>query len=79
MIRISSIKLPVKEIRNLFKGKGAIGDASQNIFKNNIYMYLRNYQFDNRDRQTVCSILGFDIKNMLLEEQKVLAIMDKQL
>ncbi len=79
LIRISSIKLPIKEIRNLFKGKEAVGDASQNIFKNNIYMYLRNYQFDNRDRQTVCSILGFDIKNMLLEEQKMIAIMDKQL
>ncbi len=72
MIRIATTRLPVTEIKALFNRKRAIEHTSQNILKNNIYMYLSSYQFDSKDRQAICSILGFNMKDVLLEEQKLL-------
>lgn len=77
LIRIAATKLPVTEIKELYYGKNCIEDIYQNIFKNNIYRYLSSYQFDGKDRQAVCSILGFNIKDVLLEEQKLHAVKDK--
>lgn len=77
LFRIAATKLPVNEIKELFLGKECIDEMSKNIFKNNVYRYLSNYQFDNKDRQAICSLLGFNIKDVLLEEQKLLAIKDK--
>lgn len=77
LIRIASTHLPVSDIRDLYSGKNCLEEVSQNIFKNNIYRYLSNYQFDNKDRQTICSLLGFNIKNILLDEQKLIVASDK--
>lgn len=72
LIRISSANLPVKEISNLFKGKECLSDISQHILKDNIYRYLTSYQYTEKDRQTVCSILGFNSQNILIQEKKLL-------
>lgn len=77
LIRIASTKLPVDDIKELFNGKNKIEDISQNIFKNNVYRYLSSYQFDNKDRQTICSLLGFSMKDVLLEEKKNLIVQNK--
>lgn len=77
LIRIASTHLPVSDIRDLYSGKNCLEEVSQNIFKNNIYRYLSNYQFDNKDRQAICSLLGFNIKNILLDEQKLIVASDK--
>ena len=77
LIRMASTHLPVSDIRDLYSGKNCLEEVSQNIFKNNIYRYLSNYQFDNKDRQAICSLLGFNIKNILLDEQKLVVASDK--
>lgn len=70
LIRIASTRLPVADIDKLFNGKNSIDIASQNIMKTNIYRYLSNYQYNNDDRRAVCSLLHFNIKDVLVEEQK---------
>ena len=77
LIRIAATHLPVSDIKDLYSGKNCLEDISQNIFKNNIYRYLSNYQFDNKDRQAVCSLLEFSIKDILLDEQKLIVASDK--
>ena len=71
LIRISGIKLPVDEIKVLFKGKECLSEISQNILKDNIYKYLVSFQYDVKDRQMVCATLGFSNKDLLIQEQKV--------
>lgn len=63
-------RLPVQEIEMMYKGKNKMGLISQNIMKNNIYWYLSNYQYNVRDKQTICSVLGFNIKDVTIEEKK---------
>jgi hypothetical protein len=75
MIRLEFIlrttqNLPVKDINILFKGKNRLGSISQDIMKGNIYRYLSNYQYNLVDKQSVCSTLGFSIKDVLIEEKK---------
>lgn len=77
LIRTAGVHLPVSDIKDLYSGKDCLEDVSQSIFKNNIYRYLSSYQFDNKDRQVVCSLLGFNIKNILLDEQKLITVNDK--
>ena len=77
LIRISSTRLPVDEINRLFKGKECLSEISQGILKDNIYRYLSNFQYDVKDRQMVCSCLGFDSKNLLIQEQKIAALSQK--
>lgn len=77
LIRISSTRLPVDEINRLFKGKECLSEISQGILKDNIYRYLSNFQYDVKDRQMVCSCLGFDSKNLLIQEQKIAALSKK--
>lgn len=77
LIRISSTKLPVDEITSLFKGKDSLCDISQKILKNNIYKYLISYQYDMQDRQSVCSILGFNSRELLIQEQKTVMLAEK--
>lgn len=71
LIRVSSTKLPVNDIIALFKGKERLSEISQRILKDNIYRYLTSYQYDVKDRQMVCSHLGFNTKNLLIQEQKL--------
>lgn len=77
LIRISSIKFPVNEINASFTGKGCLSEISQNILKDNIYRYLTSYQYDVQDRQAVCSILGFNSKDLLIQERKLAVLGDK--
>ena len=77
LIRIASTRLPVADIDKLFNGKHSIDSASQNLMKTNIYRYLSNYQYNNDDRKAVCSLLGFNIKDVLVEEQKRIAMKEK--
>lgn len=47
-------------------------DMSQSILKNNISGYLSSYQLDDNDRRKVCTLLGFNIKDMLIEKNDYL-------
>ena len=77
--RISSqpIKLPVDEINILFKGKECLSEISQNILKDNIYKYLTSFQYNVKDRQMVCAILGFSSKDLLVQEGKIAVLNEK--
>ena len=77
LIRISSVRLPVDEISELFTGKGSLSEISQKILKDNIYRYLTSYQYDRHDRQAVCSILGFNSKDLLIQEKKLAMLAEK--
>ena len=77
LIRISKTKLPIEDIKVLFEGKNALDDFSQAIMKNNISRFLSSYQFDRNDKKRVCSILKFNIKDVLIEEQKFKEISQK--
>lgn len=77
LIRISSVRLPVDEISELFTGKGSLSEISQKILKDNIYRYLTSYQYDRHDRQVVCSILGFNSKDLLIQEKKLAMLAEK--
>ena len=70
LIRIAKINLPVDEITSLFAGKKELMDVSKSIFKKNIHYYLSTYQFDSREKQKICDLLGFNIKDIFIEEQK---------
>ena len=76
LIRIANTKLPVEEIKKLYNGKEPLEDISQIILKKNIYRYLSSYQFDNKDKQAVCDVVGFMIKDVLIEEQKNLSVIN---
>lgn len=69
LIRISNGPLPVKELQNLYSGKNKLDAFSKKVLKQNIYGYLSNVQYDERDKQTVCSIVGFKIKDMRIDEK----------
>lgn len=77
LIRISTTRLPVTEINALFTGKGCLSEISQNILKDNIYRYLTSYQYDVHDRQAVCSILKFNDKDLMIQEQKLARLGEK--
>mgnify|MGYP001086291022 FL=1 len=77
LLRIANTRLPVSEINELFKGKDCLADISQNILKYNISRYLSSYQFDDNDRRKVCTLLGFNIKDVLIEEQRLIVLKSK--
>lgn len=63
--------------QSVFKGKECLSEISQHIMKENIYRYLTSYQCDEKDRQAVCSILGFKSRDILIQEKKVAQISKK--
>ena len=77
LLRIANTRLPISDIKELFKGKDCLADISQNILKSNISRYLSSYQFDDNDRRKVCTLLGFNIKDVLIEEQKLIVLKSK--
>lgn len=77
LMRIAQTRLPIKDIRELFEGKDALDDFSQAIMKHNIWRFMSGYQFDYKDKCTACSILKFNIKDVVIEEQKTKAIAEK--
>ncbi len=76
-MRIANTRLPISDIKELLKGKDCLADISQNILKSNISRYLSSYQFDDNDRRKVCTLLGFNIKDVLIEEQKLIVLKSK--
>lgn len=68
--------LPVKEITNCFQGKDSMGAFSQSVLKEIIANDLCCHQFEPTLKQTVCDLLGFDIKEMRIETQKNLVLQD---
>ncbi len=77
LLRIANTRLPVEEINDLYKGKDSLEEISKIIMKNNIYRYLSSYQFNNDDRKAICDTLEFNIKDVLIEEHKNLALQAK--
>lgn len=77
LIRTLDGNLPTKEISSCLKGKSNLGAFTLDRLKNNIAFYLRNYQFNAHDKQVVCSMLDFNIKDMFIEEQKGIARHEK--
>lgn len=77
LIRTLDGHLPTKEISNCVKGKNKLGVFTLDRLKNNIAFYLRNYQFNSHEKQVTCSLLDFNIKDMLIEEQKGIARNEK--
>lgn len=77
LLRIANTRLPISDIKELLKGKDCLADISQNILKSNISRYLSSYQFDDNDRRKVCTLLGFNIKDVLIEEQKLIVLKSK--
>lgn len=77
LLRIANTRLPVSEINELFKGKDCLAEVSQSILKYNISRYLSSYQFDDNDRRKVCTILKFKIKDVLIEEQRMITLQRK--
>ena len=76
-MRIANTRLPISYIKELLKGKDCLADISQNILKSNISRYLSSYQFDDNDRRKVCTLLGFNIKDVLIEKQKLIVLKSK--
>lgn len=69
--------LPVKEISACFQGGKKLGTFSQGILKEIIARELCNYQFEPTSKQAVCDLLGFNIKDFRIENQKYIALNDE--
>lgn len=69
-IRITNNELPVNDIERCLTGKRKLGSFSKNIMKNIIASYLSSYQYDSKDKERVCNLLGFNYKKLFLEDQK---------
>ena len=76
LIRTQNGHLPVKEIDECLRGKNKIDAFSKNILSNNVASFLKNYQFNIGEKKAVCSLLEFNIKDILLDEQKNKAFLE---
>lgn len=69
-IKITESKLPVNDIERCLYGKRKLGSFSIEIMKNVIASYLTSYQYDSKDKERICNLLGFDYKTLYIEDQK---------
>ncbi len=69
-IRITDDKLPVDDIERCLTGKRKLGSFSKSIMKSIVASYLASYQYDSKDKERVCNLLGFNYKKLFLEDQK---------
>lgn len=74
MIRISDSKLPVADIQKAKSGKRKLSSFSMKILEHIVASFLSSYQYDSKDKESVCSILGFDYKKFFIEEKKAIAL-----
>ena len=44
------------------------------ILEHIVASFLSSYQYDSKDKESVCSILGFDYKKFFIEERKAVAL-----
>lgn len=77
-LRVYDGHLPVSDIEKCFNGKKKLGSFSQNILKHIIAMYLTTYQYDNKEKEQVCSLLGFNYKKLFIEGKKSEILETKQ-
>lgn len=70
LIRTQNGRLPVKLIEECVKGKNKLDTFSLNVLSQNVAIFLRNYQFNDKDKKSVCSLFKFNIKDVLIDEQK---------
>lgn len=73
-IRTQNGHLPVKDIEKCVKGKNKLDGFSLKVLSQNVSFFLKNYQYDEKDKKAVCSLLNFNIKDVFIEEQKIKAI-----
>lgn len=73
-IIISDSKLPITDIQKAISGKRKLSSFSYNIMKHIIASLLSYYQYDSKDKEKVCKMLGFDYKGLFIEEQKAIAL-----
>lgn len=76
LIRTQNGHLPVKNIEECVKGKNKLDAFSLSILSQNVATYLKNYQYNVKDKKAVCSLLNFNIKDIFIEEQKNKSISD---
>ena len=74
--RISTGKLPIKEIQHCLTGKRKLGSFSLMIMTNIIASYLTSNQYDIKDKTIVCQMMGYDVKKMFLSDQKNIILED---
>jgi len=70
LIRTQNGRLPVDDIKDSVKGKNKLDSFSLNILKQDVASFLKNYQYNEKDKQKVCDLLRFNIRNIFIEEQK---------
>lgn len=73
-LRISDGKLPINDIERCLSGRRKLSSFSANIMKHIVASYLSIYQYDSKDKERVCNILGFDYKKLFIEDQKAVAL-----
>lgn len=73
-LRITDGKLPISDIERCLSGKRKLSSFSTNIMKHIIASYLSIYQYDSKDKERVCNILGYDYKKLFIEDQKAIAL-----
>lgn len=73
-IRTQNGHLPVKDIEKCVKGKNKLDGFSLKVLSQNVSFFLKNYQYDEKDKKAVCSLQNFNIKDVFIEEQKIKAI-----
>lgn len=73
-LRVSDGKLPISDIEKSLFGKRKLSSFSMNIMKHIVASYLSIYQYDSKEKERVCNILGFDYKKLFIEDQKVVAL-----
>lgn len=69
-IKITNNKLPIVDIEKCISGKRKLDSFSKRIMKDIIASYLSSYQYDIKDKERVCSLLGYKYKKLFLDDQK---------
>lgn len=78
-INIGRGRLPTSEIKKCFKSKEKIGVFSQSVLREIIKEDLCSYQFEAHDKQAVCDLLGFDIKNYVVDWNNNMEIIEEKI
>lgn len=70
-IMITDDKLPISDIERCLSGKRKFDSFSISIIKDIIASYLSTYQYDSKDKERVCQLLGYKYKKLFIEDQKM--------
>lgn len=69
-LKITDNKLPISDIENSLNGRRKLDSFSMRIMKDIIASYLCTYQYDSKDKERICKLLGFNYKYLFIEDQK---------